>query len=220
MAEASGRVWYAWAHDDQSGTLAAYSSPEFPDGAVVAAASLARPAGQRPVIWQARFDPATGSLLQVVSVAGPGTLWYVAVPEPDDERPAVSLVAFDTTHFPPGTVVDNDTFRSVPVASTDQVGAIRWWPATGQIHQVYVSPMRRRQGIGTALVYAASAHLKASGSPRHLWSGGDRTDLGEALASALPHRQRVRPRRGVVPEMTPPDQREGVPHRNLFPDPG
>ena len=145
------------------------------------------------------------------------------VPEPDASPPAVNLVAYASDHFPAGTVVDNHQFEPLAVASDDQVGAIRWWPGTGQIHQIYVQPHHRRQGIATALVYAASAHLKGSGSRPVIWASGDRTDLGEALARALAralaHPQRTRPRRSVAPPMTPDDQTVGVPARNLFPAP-
>jgi len=169
-----------------------------------------------PTLWRAVFAPESRQLLNVTAAVGPA-MWYVEVPEHDATPPAMSLVAFDTTHFRPGTVVGNAVFEPLAIRSDQQVGAIRWWPGTGQIHQVYVQPHRRREGIGSALACAAAAHLVASGSPHRLWAGGDRTELGEALAQVSPHQHRVRPRQRVLPPMTPGADTTGIPDRNLYP---
>lgn len=217
-----GVIWYARAQATPpaagEGTLTAYTTDEFPDGAVVDASDVPKDLERAP-LWRARYSLASGRLLEVATARGAASLWYVEIPEAHAEPAAVNLVAFDTADIAPGAVIDNDTFQPLEVRSDQQVGAIRWWPGTGQIHQVYVDPRRRREGIGTALIYAASAHLKASGSDRKIWAGGYRTDLGEALAHGLVHPQRVEPRVAVAPAMTPAEQAEGVPARNLRPDP-
>jgi GNAT superfamily N-acetyltransferase len=173
----------------------------------------------RPTVWRAWYEPASGRLQRVVITGAAVRLWYVEVPEPDADPPTVSLVAYASDHFESGTVIDNDTFEPLEVRSDEQVGAVRYLPATGRLHEVYVDPRRRRQGIATVLIYAASAHLLASGSSRRIWAGGYRTDLGEALARGLPHPQRVEARGDVAPPMTPLDDAEGVPSRNLYPEP-
>jgi ribosomal protein S18 acetylase RimI-like enzyme len=215
---AGSSIWYALSADESSGILSAFASSDFADGSLVATEHLAGAnLGQTPSLWQARYDVATGRLLQVTIAARPTRLWFVESPEPDAEPAAMNLVAFDTTHFPPGRVIDHRTFVPLPIRSDEQVAAIRWWPGTGQIHQVYVSPLHRRRGIGTAMVYAASAHLIAGGSPSRLWASGERTDLGEAFATGLPHPQRVHSRRRSLPPMTPAEDAMGVPERNLYP---
>lgn len=213
-------VWYARSVTAGSGTLRAWTSPDWPDGAVVDEERLSgRDLDELTPLWQASFQPDSGRLLAVVCPSGAAGLWYVEVPEPDADPPAVSLIAYDTEQVAAGSVIDNDTFEPLDVRNDDQVGAVRWFPGTGQVDQIYVAPRRRRQGIATTLLYAASAHLVASGSPQRLWSAGDRTDLGEALARGLPHPQRVQARRSVAAPMTPADQAEGVPSRNLNPEP-
>ena len=217
MSRPVGSVaWYA--RDDSSGTLSAFDTDDFPDGTTVGAAEIADGRlAELSSLWSARYEPRTGRLLNVVAGSRARSLWYVETPEPQADPPAVTLVAFDTTHFPPGRVIDHLAFVPLPIRSDQQVAAIRWWPGTGQIHQVYVHPLRRRQGIGTAMLYAASAHLVAGGSPHQLWASGDRTDLGESLAVGLPYPHRARARRRSLPPMTPAEEVAGVPERNLFP---
>ena len=220
MTARSQVIWYAATVEEGSARLTAYTSPDFRDGTVAAPEQLAGvDLTDLPSLWQATYEPASGRLVRV-EVSGPAPrLWYVEVHEPDGAPPAVNLVAYDTSHFPAGTVVDASVFRPLAIRSDEQVGAIRWWPGTGQIHQVYVQPRRRRQGIATALIYAAAAHLMAAGSPRGLWASGDRTHLGEALARGLPHPQRLRVHRRLAAPMTPAEDAVGVPDRNLFPAP-
>ena len=213
-------IWYARTVAEGTNVITAFADTDFPDGTLLDETALGgRNLTGRAWLWRARYEPDSGRLLTVTTATGAATLWYVEAPESEAEPPAISLMAFDTGHFAPGTVVDNDVFEPLDVASDQQVGAVRWWPETGQLHEVYVDPWRRRQGIATALIYAAAAHLLASGSPRSVWAGGDRTELGEALAQGLPHPQRVRERRRVLPPMTPPGHAVGVPDRNLFPAP-
>jgi GNAT superfamily N-acetyltransferase len=213
-------IWYATTADEESASLTAYTSADFRDGTVVGAEDLAGvDLAALPTLWHARYEPATGRLLRVEVPGNVNRLWYVEVREPDGAPPAVNLVAYETPHFTAGTVVSAAVFRPLPIRNDEQVGTIRWWPGTGQIHQIYVQPVRRRQGIATALLYAAAAHLMVSGSPRGLWASGDRTQLGEALAHGLPHPQRVRVHRRLAAPMTPAQDAAGVPERNLFPAP-
>jgi GNAT superfamily N-acetyltransferase len=146
-------------------------------------------------------------------------LWYVEKPETADRPPAMVLVAFATTDLPEGAVVDHATFTAMPVASNQQVGAIRWWPSSGLVHQIYVVPARRRQGIGTKLIAAAGAYRAARGwTP--MWGNGERTDLGEVHTAALPSpfQDRLTPRTQVMPPMTPPEEAVGLERRLLEPD--
>jgi GNAT superfamily N-acetyltransferase len=134
----------------------------------------------------AQVDP--GGRITNVAVAAElaGTapaLWYVEAPETAANPPAMVLVAYATEDLPDGAVVDNPTFTAMPVRSADQVAAIRWWPANGQIHQIYVDPAHRRRGIGRKLFAVAGGYVAARGWSR-IWVSGERTELGE---SALGH---------------------------------
>lgn len=175
-----------------------------PDGAVLDAG----PADAEAALVTARAERASGRVLTVevaahVSPNAPA-LWLVAQPEPTAEPPAMTLVAFATNRFREGTVISAAEFTDLPVRSAEQVAAVRWFTRTGQVHQVYVAPDHRRRGIGTKLLLAAGTYAVASGWPR-LWGNGERTDLGEVLATSGHDvvRRRMQARSRVLPPMTP-----------------
>lgn len=201
-----------------------YSGDEHPDGDVVDVPETDDPGAERSDWVLAAQATAAGRVSRLLVSGGLAprapALWYVEHPEPSARPPAMTLIGFATAHFADGTVVDQATFTDLPVRSADQAGAFRWWTATGQIHQIYVAPARRRQGIGTKLAFAAGAYRAARGwAP--LWVGGERTDLGEAISRTTPGMVtgRITPRTRVLPEMTPPEARRGLPPRLFRPDP-
>jgi GNAT superfamily N-acetyltransferase len=146
-------------------------------------------------------------------------IWWVEHPETSADPPAMTLIAFATDDIAASAVIEQPRFRSLRVDSSEQYGAVRWWPATGQIHQIYVSPARRRQGIGTGLLFAAAAYSRLRGWPL-LWGSGERTDLGEAFVTRGHHviGGRVEARTHDLPPMTPQDRAAGLPRRLLEPD--
>lgn len=183
-------------------TLLAVMSTDFPPHAVVDL-----PGGRRPSGWRiAVLADVDGPRVHRVEVALPGAplLWYVELPEPT-ERPAVTtLVAFSDVRFIDGTVVDGDRARRAGVDGRRQVGALRWWPATGLVHQIYVAPERRRRGVGNKLVEAAFGIQAARGLPP-LHGDGRRTELGEVWRNGLlpAVAARMAPLSEVMPAMTP-----------------
>jgi GNAT superfamily N-acetyltransferase len=156
-------------------------SAEFPPSTVVDLPGSRRPSG-----WQVavRTDVA-GPAVHSVAVALPDAplLWYVEVPEPD--AGATTLLAFSDPRYAEGTVLTAATARRAGVTGEQQVAALRWWPATGLAHQVYVAAEHRRRGVGRKLVQAAYGIQVARGLlPLH--GDGRRTDLGEQWRHALP----------------------------------
>lgn len=156
---------------------------------------------------------------------GPGVLpggpalWYVGLPEPAAEPPAMTLVAFESDRAPTGAVLDEDEFRALGAAAEEQVGAVRWWIGSGLVHQVYVAPAQRRRKVAMTVLHAAAGYRAAMGwAP--LRADGQRTELGDALAAQRGQGwgHRVDDLTQVLPPMTPPDRTEGVPERNLRPD--
>jgi GNAT superfamily N-acetyltransferase len=139
-------------------------------------------------------------------------LWWVEVPETSADPPALNIVAYDTPALPPGTVIDDTTFTSLPVRASMQAGAYRWWPSTGEVHQMYVAPEGRRQGVGIALGTFAWTYAWLRGWPAQ-FTGGYRTELGEALIeTAKPWwNGRTGPRSHISPPMTPAEQAEERP---------
>lgn len=157
---------------------------EHPDGALV---DLDGEPPRTPIVTT-HVDP-TGRIRSIdvtaeLTGAAP-PLWYVEIPETSDQPPAMVLVAYSTADLADGTVIDNATFAAMPVRSDAQVAAIRWWPANGQIHQIYVGPEHRRKGIGRKLGAAAGGYVAARGWSR-LWVSGERTDLGETMLEHAP----------------------------------
>jgi GNAT superfamily N-acetyltransferase len=147
------------------------------------------------------------------------TLWWVEHPETSAHPPAMTLIAFASADIAAETVIEQPRFRSLPLDSSAQFGAVRWWPAAGQIHQIYVAPERRRQGLGTALLFAAAGYSRLRNWPL-LWGSGQRTDLGEAFVTRghAVINGRVEPRTHHLPPMTPQERAFGGPRLVLEPD--
>jgi GNAT superfamily N-acetyltransferase len=129
-------------------------------------------------------------------------LWFVEMPEPLADPPATNLVAYATPEWPDGTVVAADEAERSGVDPREQVGAVRWWTATGQVHQVYVAAHMRRRRIGTKLVLTGAALTVGRRWPS-LWANGELTDMGQAWITGSVWAPRVAPRTRVVPPMTP-----------------
>jgi GNAT superfamily N-acetyltransferase len=133
--------------------------------------------------------------------AAPG-LWFVEFRESAARPPATNLMAFVGHGRRAGELLDRADLSNVAVRRADQLGALRWYPATGEVDQIYVAPAARRRGIGSALIYAAAVLSVARGWNR-LWSDGQRTVLGEAFRNASEFGDRAADLTHVAPPMTP-----------------
>lgn len=177
------RGWYARMPGAEPGesTVVAVLSDDFPAGSVVDL-----PGGRLPGGWQLAVR-LTGAGVRSVEVALPDAplLWYVELPEPDAEPAATTWLAFSDSRFADGTLLTAEAARAAGVAGEHQVAALRWWPATGLVHQLFVAPQHRRRGVAGKLVQAAFGAQAARGLP-HLHGDGRRTDLGEQFRQGLP----------------------------------
>jgi GNAT superfamily N-acetyltransferase len=183
-------------------TLVAVMSADFPPHTLVDL-----PAGRRPTDWKVAVRADVGGpRVHRVEVALPGAplLWYVELPESTVQPAATTLVAFSDVRFSEGTIVDADRARREGADGTRQVGALRWWPGTGLVHQIYVAPEHRRRGVGNKLVRAAFGIQAARGLPT-LHGDGRRTELGEDWRNGLHPAiaARMAPLSEVMPSMTP-----------------
>lgn len=208
-------------------TLHAVASPEHPDGTVVDVVSLRpgyAPPGERVV--RARMRPASRQVLEVEvrgAPAGdrvPAVVWHEQVRR--DLRPVeVHLLAFlhddvvrlaaerSLAAVPPGTVLTAADVARLGLAATDQLAAVRWNPATGQVWELYVDPGFRRRRVATCLLLAAEACAVARGWPC-LWGGGERTALGESLLRSLRWGvRRAQPLTALARPMTPTGEEQG-----------
>jgi GNAT superfamily N-acetyltransferase len=136
---------------------------------------------------------------------GPATeVWFVEVRESSAQPPAVNLVAFQGHGQPAGALLDEAAVSNLTISSSEQLGALRWWPATGEVDQVYVAPAWRRHGIATILVLTAAGLAIAREWPRP-WSDGQRTELGEAFVHDSFFRNRAEALTHTLAPMTPPE---------------
>jgi GNAT superfamily N-acetyltransferase len=202
------RIWWAQ-HAAPAGpggtagqTLVGVLSPAFPPGTVVTLPDPRRPSG-----WQVAVGAEAGSgRVHVVQVALPDApqLWYVEVAEPGEAPAATTLVAFSDARYSDGRVLSQAEARGARVSGASQVAALRWWPGTGLVHQIYVQPSFRRRGVAGKLAYAAFAIQAVRGLPA-LHGDGRRTDLGELWRNGLPgHAARLMAARTTrLPPMTP-----------------
>jgi GNAT superfamily N-acetyltransferase len=131
-------------------------------------------------------------------------MWFVEVRESTARPPAINLMAFTGHGVEPGTLVAHTDVTSTGVTTADQLGAIRWYPATGEIDQIYVTPSWRRRSIGTVLVIVGTTLSVARDWPR-FWTDGQRTELGERMRAASEWGHRAAELTNIAPPMTPPD---------------
>ncbi len=160
-------------------------------------------------IWRADLDGQGRPRLRVNPEAAPGSpsMWFVALPEPAADRPAMTLVGYEHAAVEPATVVSDGAFFHLPTRNRDQVGAIRWWRNDAVVDQVYVGDAWRRRHVATALIYAASAYHQLHGWPGRLHSDGRRTTMGEGLVAGLRHPDRI----AVLDRLLPPMDPDGRP---------
>ena len=177
-------------------------SDEFPAGAVVDL-----PGGSRPSRWLLAVlaDAGTDRVHRVeVRASGAPLLWYVELCEPGAAPAASTLLAFSDCGYPEGTVLTAVQARVGGVGSADQVAALRWWTASGLVHQLYVNPAQRRRGIAAKLAHVAYGVHVARGLPS-VHGDGRRTDDGECWRRGLPAyaATRLAPWSQRLPSMTP-----------------
>ncbi len=134
-------------------------------------------------------------------------VWWAELPEHEGKPPAVNLLAFVGHGVEPSSLLTREELREVPVESNDQLGALRWYPGTGEVDQVYVAPHARRRHVATALI-AAGGTLTASRGWASFWSDGQRTAEGNRLVEAHPlWSHRAGELTHLAPPMTPFDER-------------
>lgn len=202
-------VWFARRPGTDGGTrLACVLGDRHPYRHVVDVDGTDEPA---PVLYRSDYRP-DGEMTRAVIAAefqkGAVDLWYCELPEPDAEPPATNLVAFSSSDWPDGTVVAADALLEREVDLREQVGALRWWVRTGQVHQIYVAAHMRRRKIATKLVLTGAAMTVGRRWPS-LWATGELTDLGHQFVSGAVWSSRVAPRSRHLPPMTPPGDGSG-----------
>lgn len=126
-------------------------------------------------------------------------LWFVEADASTPDRALHSLVAFGSEHHADGTVIPNAAFFTLPVRSDQQLAALRWDTATGEIDQIYVAPGARDRGVAKKLIIAGGAYHAHRGWEGKIHIGGRRSDaVEEMLAGRSPLRIRPRTERTLI----------------------
>ena len=197
-----GSIWYARLAPLPGGRwrVRGFITDDHPDGAIIGPAVDDATLPIDRSHWLAELDHKGRTVVTVSpwAVAGAPDLWYVRVPGEKEGRATFTLAAYDTDHLPAGTVVRNAEFLVLPVASDEQVGAVRWFTDDGLVDQVYVAPERRGSHVARMLLYAAAAMHQHHGWAGSLHGGPRRTDLGENLAARHPERISARTEIGLM----------------------
>lgn len=169
-----------------------------PDGALVE-----EPPADAPVLARTTASPHGVLRVEVDEAITPRAPrpWFVLVEEPKASPPAVNMVAFLSSRFPPGTVLADAEFARLGIRSEGQVAALRWYPRGGLIHQIYVAKPWRGRQLATHLLAAAEAVHRSHGWPGWLHGDGRLTELGQRLLTRSRHPQRFAPLREIMPPM-------------------
>lgn len=131
-------------------------------------------------------------------------IWFVELRETTAQPPAVHLLAFTGHGIERSRLLDAQAAAEAGVGREDQLGALRWYPATGETDQLYVQPQWRRRHVGATLLAAGNTLSVARGWPR-FWGDGQRTLLGEQARNARSWRARTAELIHLAPPMTPGD---------------
>jgi GNAT superfamily N-acetyltransferase len=159
-----------------------------------------------PEGWLAAAEYRADGEVARLEVAEHGTarppLWFAEIRESAARPPAVNLLAYSGHGVAAGALLDRSALSNVAVTRDDQLAAVRWYPGTGEVDQVYVAPAWRRHGVGSALIAAAACLTGARGWSR-MWGDGQRTAIGEQFRNASTWRHRTAELTHVAPPMTP-----------------
>jgi hypothetical protein len=160
------------------------------------------------VMCVARYVDGEVSELSVSADVAPKAppLWFADLPEPTATPPTATIIAFTGHGIAAGTLIDRSGLRELGITSEDQLGALRWYPNTGEIDQIYVAPAWRRRNIATATLVAAGT-LSVARHGSRLWADGQRTAMGERLRNADTWTHRAADLTHIHPPMTPFDER-------------
>jgi GNAT superfamily N-acetyltransferase len=158
-------------------------SKHHPDGTKVGPGPLLSDFPGALELLSLRLDDSRRPVVSIApwAAAGAPPLWFVEMDASTAIRPMHSMVAFAESQLLDGTIVSNSSFFTMPVRSDEQVGAVRWDTATGEIDQIYVAPEHRGQRLARKLILTAGAYHEHRGWDGKIHVGGRRSDAVEEL---------------------------------------
>ncbi|MDT4969951.1 MAG: hypothetical protein QOG22_94 [Pseudonocardiales bacterium] len=207
MRPGVGNWWFARVSGDgDHARLIAVQSDAHPDGTQVDLDAAEAAGGVAGSICTVELDDGKVRALVLAESVAPNAppLWFAEIRESSARPPATNLLAFSGHDQPAGCLLDDADLSNVNLGADDQLGAVRWYPVSGIVNQVYVAPEWRRRGIGTALITAAGV-LSVARDWSRLWGQGQRTALGEEFRNNANWWHRAEDLTHLAPPMTPAD---------------
>ena len=131
-------------------------------------------------------------------------LWYVLIREYGETRKKQTLAAFDTDHYPDGTIVEIDELKQKgfePSFMANRIAALRWGHGDPHIEQLFVAETHRRKRISIKLINVADIVNVAGNWGGFIYGGDQVTEMGAQLGEAWNGSSRLKPVEVKLPPM-------------------
>lgn len=180
-----------------------FSTDEHPHPTLIVGGT--RPTQAEPWSWSS-IDGGNRLVVQTPKdhVPNAPAMWYVLIREYGETKKAQTLAAFDTDHYPDGTVVEIDELKQKgfdPSFMAGRIAAVRWGFGDPHLEQLYVSEEHRRKRISIKLINVADVVNVAGNWGGFIYGGDQVTAMGEELGKAWSGSSRVRPIEARMPPM-------------------
>jgi hypothetical protein len=132
------------------------------------------------------------------------SLWYVLIREYGQRKQTQTLAAFDTDHYPDGTVVEIDELKRKgfePSFMANRIAALRWGFGDPHLEQLFVAETHRRKRISIKLINVADIVNIAGNWGGFIYGGDQVTDMGAQLGESWSGSNRLKPVEVRLPPM-------------------
>lgn len=129
-------------------------------------------------------------------------MWYVLIREYGMARQTQTLVAFDTDHYPDGTVLEIDELKRKgfePSFMAKRIAALKWGFGDPHMEQLFVAETHRRKRISIKLINVADIVNVAGNWGGFIYGGDQVTDMGAQLGEAWSGSTRLMPTTVLFP---------------------
>lgn len=172
-----------------------YTTNEFPHPYL--SRSTKQPSNAEPWSWSS-VDDNNRLIVHVPTYHIPNAIpmWYALIREYGELKQSQTLVAFDTDHYPDGTVVEVSELQQRgfdPSFMANRVAAIKWGFGDPHVEQIFVIEKYRRRRMSVKLINVADIVNLAGNWGGFIYGGDQVTAMGEQLGLAWAGSARLRP---------------------------
>ena len=179
--------------------VSSYTSDKYPKPSVIR--DIEPPSDEAPYTATSLIDGHLSLYITHEHLPDAPHMWYVYLTQPHPVTPSQSLIAFDTDHYPEGTVISVDEARGTNVLPADRIAAINWGLHDPVLYQLYVAKSHRRRRIGTKIINACDILQVARGTDKFIYGGEQVTELGKQYGEAWIGSARRRDPKIMMPPM-------------------